>query len=148
MEPIRWFEDITLDDAGVVGGKGANLGELTAGGLPVPPGFVVTGPAYLDALDRAGARHAVARGESGERCRPISAVQASRNGLSNALVLPEIVPDTALRADWRHGKRVADVIAVCAQSAGEFLATLRYRRIALRVGHYNVDQGAGRQLRR
>jgi hypothetical protein len=34
---------------GSVGGKGANLGELTAGGLPVPPGFVITGEAYLDA---------------------------------------------------------------------------------------------------
>ena len=56
MQAIRWFEDIRLGDTGSVGGKGANLGELTAGGLPVPPGFVVTGEAYLDALARAGVR--------------------------------------------------------------------------------------------
>ena len=49
-----------------VGGKGANLGELTRAGFPVPPGFCVTTAAYrdlvrtsgeldalLDALDRA-----------------------------------------------------------------------------------------------
>src|SRR3712207_4736177 len=30
----------------VVGGKGANLGELTQAGLPVPPGFCVTTAAY------------------------------------------------------------------------------------------------------
>ena len=30
----------------VVGGKGANLGELTRAGLPVPPGFCVTTAAY------------------------------------------------------------------------------------------------------
>jgi pyruvate,water dikinase len=60
MEPIRWFRDVGLDDAGSVGGKGANLGELTAGGLPVPPGFVVTGQAYLDALSRAGVRDRLA----------------------------------------------------------------------------------------
>ena len=56
MKEIRWFEDLRLQDTGSVGGKGANLGELTAGGLPVPPGFVITGEAYLDATDRAGVR--------------------------------------------------------------------------------------------
>ena len=30
----------------VVGGKGANLGELTRAGLPVPPGFCATTAAY------------------------------------------------------------------------------------------------------
>ncbi len=56
MKEIRWFEEIRLTDTGSVGGKGANLGELTAGGLPVPPGFVITGEAYLDAIGRAGIR--------------------------------------------------------------------------------------------
>ena len=37
VKEIRWFEDIRLRDTDSVGGKGANLGELTAGGLPVPP---------------------------------------------------------------------------------------------------------------
>jgi pyruvate, water dikinase len=40
----------------LVGGKGANLGELTGAGLPVPPGFVVTATAYLDAVSESGAR--------------------------------------------------------------------------------------------
>ncbi len=56
MKEIRWFEDIRLEDTDSVGGKGANLGELTAGGLPVPTGFVITGEAYLDAIGRAGIR--------------------------------------------------------------------------------------------
>jgi phosphoenolpyruvate synthase/pyruvate phosphate dikinase len=34
MEYIRWFHEIGLADSGLVGGKGANLGELTAAGLP------------------------------------------------------------------------------------------------------------------
>ncbi len=55
-KPILWFEEIGLKDTDSVGGKGANLGELTAGGLPVPPGFVITGEAYLDAAGRAGVR--------------------------------------------------------------------------------------------
>lgn len=43
---IRWFEEIDREAVPVVGGKGANLGEMTRAGLPVPPGFVVTVDAY------------------------------------------------------------------------------------------------------
>ena len=42
METVRWFDDVGLADVDQVGGKGANLGELTRAGLPVPRGFVVT----------------------------------------------------------------------------------------------------------
>jgi pyruvate,water dikinase len=55
-EFVRDFETLRREDTPVAGGKGANLGEMTAAGLPVPPGFVVTGQAYLHALDVAGCR--------------------------------------------------------------------------------------------
>lgn len=47
---ILWFSEISKDDIPFVGGKGANLGELTKAGIPVPPGFVVTAKAYFDFL--------------------------------------------------------------------------------------------------
>ena len=43
---IKWFNQIDKDDIPIVGGKGANLGELTQKGLDVPPGFCVTAGAY------------------------------------------------------------------------------------------------------
>jgi pyruvate,water dikinase len=43
---VRWFDGITKSDVALVGGKGANLGEMTRAGFPVPPGFVVTVDAY------------------------------------------------------------------------------------------------------
>ncbi len=43
---IYWFEQIDKHDTLLVGGKGANLGEMSAAGFPVPPGFVVTAQAY------------------------------------------------------------------------------------------------------
>ncbi|MGI8458459.1 MAG: PEP/pyruvate-binding domain-containing protein [Propionibacteriaceae bacterium] len=46
MGDIRWFDAIGAGDVGLVGGKAANLGELVAAGLPVPPGFVITTDAY------------------------------------------------------------------------------------------------------
>ncbi len=42
------LSEVGLSDVGLVGGKGANLGEMIAAGFPVPPGFVVTAEAYLD----------------------------------------------------------------------------------------------------
>ncbi|WP_297507347.1 phosphoenolpyruvate synthase [Thermococcus sp.] len=43
---IKWFEELSKKDVPLVGGKGANLGELTNAGIPVPPGFCVTAEAY------------------------------------------------------------------------------------------------------
>jgi pyruvate,water dikinase len=45
---------LRLADAEEVGGKAANLGELIAADLPVPPGFAVTRAAYLDAMRDSG----------------------------------------------------------------------------------------------
>jgi len=51
---IVWFNEITKNDIPIVGGKGANLGEMTRFGIPVPPGFVVTASAYFDFLKQTG----------------------------------------------------------------------------------------------
>ncbi len=43
---VAKFEKISKDDIDIAGGKGANLGELTQAGIPVPPGFVITSETY------------------------------------------------------------------------------------------------------
>ena len=51
--PYVWaFAACGLADVGRVGGKNANLGELTRAGFDVPPGFAVTAEAYRTFLDR------------------------------------------------------------------------------------------------
>ncbi|BBZ45373.1 phosphoenolpyruvate synthase [Mycobacterium parmense] len=45
---------LRLDDAEEAGGKGANMGELVAAGLPVPPGFVLMRSSYLASMRAAG----------------------------------------------------------------------------------------------
>ncbi len=49
---ILWFTEVGSQDVGLVGGKGANLGEMTRHGVPVPPGFVVTVTSYRRFLAR------------------------------------------------------------------------------------------------
>ncbi|MGE5102583.1 MAG: phosphoenolpyruvate synthase [Deltaproteobacteria bacterium] len=45
-EMVVPFAKVRRADVATVGGKGANLGEMTAAGLPVPPGFILTIEAY------------------------------------------------------------------------------------------------------
>jgi len=46
MDYIVWVKDLNKESISVAGGKGANLGELTAAGLPVPECFIVTAQTY------------------------------------------------------------------------------------------------------
>ena len=52
QKTIVWFDEITKNDIPTVGGKGANLGEMTNAGIPVPPGFIVTASAYFNFLKK------------------------------------------------------------------------------------------------
>lgn len=40
------FKDISKENIPEAGGKGANLGEMTQAGFPIPPGFVISSNAY------------------------------------------------------------------------------------------------------
>jgi len=60
QEAVIGFERLDRSDVLRVGGKGANLGELTAAGMPVPPGFVVSASAYAAFCDGSGLRSRVA----------------------------------------------------------------------------------------
>lgn len=55
---IRWFEEVSMDDVGLVGGKNASLGEMISGmsasGIHVPNGFCITADAYTYLLERNG----------------------------------------------------------------------------------------------
>ena len=53
---VVWFVEVDKEDLPLVGGKGANLGELTKLEIPVPPGFIVTTQSYFHFLDESGLR--------------------------------------------------------------------------------------------
>src|SRR3989344_8754945 len=49
---VAFFNQIDKHDLPSVGGKGANLGEMTQAGFPVPNGFAITVAAYDLFLER------------------------------------------------------------------------------------------------
>jgi pyruvate,water dikinase len=51
---ILWFEELTKNDIPLVGGKNANLGEMTQAKIPVPPGFAITAYAYQEFITKNG----------------------------------------------------------------------------------------------
>ncbi|MEA1953019.1 MAG: phosphoenolpyruvate synthase [Campylobacterota bacterium] len=59
-EYIKWFNELSIDDVDLVGGKNASLGEmyqnLTAEGIRIPNGFAITAKAYQHILNDNKAR--------------------------------------------------------------------------------------------
>ncbi len=50
MKNVMWFEELNKGNLAEAGGKGANLGEMSQSGFPIPPGFVVTSGSYFKHL--------------------------------------------------------------------------------------------------
>lgn len=57
---IKRFEELRVTDIPQAGGKGANLGELTAAGAQVPPGFCLVADAYKAFLQASGLKDLIA----------------------------------------------------------------------------------------
>ena len=76
---ILWFKDVSITDIPLVGGKGANLGEMFNLKVPVPPGFVITAQAYDYFIEKSGLRQQIFNilssinvEDSGEAIVPVS----------------------------------------------------------------------------
>ena len=90
-------------DAAVAGGKGASLATLSAAGLPVPPGFVVTTAAFDAARDVDGVRSRIAETLALLDRGDVAALEVGAAGVRELLegvALPGDV-EAAVRAAYR-----------------------------------------------
>ncbi len=120
MEFVRWFDQIRLSDVDLVGGKGANLGELTFAKLPVPPGYVVTSDAYRYAITTAGIAdklEAMVAGVDESRTGDLNVVADEAQELIRSITLPEDLSALILEAYHRLGD--ATVVAVRSSGTSE-----------------------------
>lgn len=117
METIRWFDELSLADVDEVGGKGANLGELTQAGFPVPRGFVVTSSAYLAVIEESGARQRLA--DLMARVDPRDATDlAEAAAVAQDLVRAGAVPEEIARAGTKAYHELGDDVRVAVRSSG------------------------------
>jgi pyruvate,water dikinase len=83
---IVWFQDVGKDDGALVGGKGANLGEMTQAQVPVPPGFIVTAGAYFRFLETSGLRPKIEKMLAGLDHRNNDALQKASQQIKQAII--------------------------------------------------------------
>jgi pyruvate,water dikinase len=117
MKAICWFGEIGLTDVALVGGKGANLGELTAAGLPVPPGFVVAADAYLEAVSASGARQRLVQLLGGLDADDHSAL-ADTARAAHQEIRATPIPEEIAEAIATAYRKLGDDLAVAVRSSG------------------------------
>ena len=93
---IRWFEEITIDDIPLVGGKNASLGEmyreLTSKGIKIPNGFSVTAEAYWHVLKAGGILEKLKQTMEGFDVSNVTEL-AKRGKMARDLILGVGIPD-------------------------------------------------------
>ena len=78
------FTDLRCRQVELAGGKGASLASMTAEGLPVPPGFVVTAAAFAAAVDQEVLRAAMRRKDVDAARALVAAAEAPRELITAA----------------------------------------------------------------
>jgi pyruvate,water dikinase len=84
-ELIRPLAELRRGDDRLFGGKSASLGELMAGGIPVPPGFALSAQAYRNVLEEAGLEKLVARTLEGLDPEDLRALDSASKAITGAL---------------------------------------------------------------
>ena len=104
---VLFFDQIRAGDLPRVGGKAANLGELTAVGLPVPPGFCVTADAFRHFMAEAAreqAPYALLEDLSPKDIARVRRAGAALRALLARVPLPEEVAQAVVDAGQRLGR--------------------------------------------
>ncbi len=91
LAAVRFFDELSRADVDYAGGKGANLGELTGAGVPVPTGFVVGAPAYATFCDDHGLRERIAEALAGLDTDDTAALETAAAGVRE-MVATEPMP--------------------------------------------------------
>ena len=122
MKVIAWFGEVNKDDVGLVGGKGANLGEMTRAGIPVPSGFVVTSDVYFDFLDAAGLRDKMKASVATVDVNKGSDLQRVSNEVKEMILDAAMPTDTATAIARAYRQMKGLPVAVRSSATAEDLA--------------------------
>lgn len=123
MELIRPFERLGKNDAGIAGGKGASLGEMTRAGIPVPPGFVILAEAFEKFIDATHLRHeltAILGRVNHEEMHTVEGASAEIQAMILGAEMPEEISDLIY---IEYEKLGAEYVAVRSSATAEDSST-------------------------
>jgi pyruvate,water dikinase len=92
---ILLFNQISKMDIPLVGGKGANLGEMFTADIPVPDGFVVTSKAYYDFLKKTSLKKKILTELSGLDVNKSKDLMAASEKIKTAILSADMPKDLA-----------------------------------------------------
>src|ERR671917_2712600 len=125
MTYTAWFDELGKDDIALAGGKGANLGELSRAGLPVPPGYVVTTRAYDAFVEVSGIKGevvALASAPQAEDPAGFEEVSEGVRALFSGGRVPQEMADEIHAAYQELGEDGQTAVAVRSSATAEDLA--------------------------
>ena len=122
MKRVAWFQEVDKDDIGLAGGKGANLGELTKAGIPVPPGFIVTSHTYFDFLERSGLKPKISQLLSSIDLNDSAQLQLVSSEIKRLITEAEVPAEAAAEIRRAYRDLGEGPVAVRSSSTAEDLA--------------------------
>lgn len=135
---IVWFEEVHKDDVGLVGGKGANLGEMTNARLPIPYGFVLTSHAYFEFIEHNSLAPKIKKFLSSVNVNNPHELQQASNEIQK-IILSADVPSSISKSLIEHYKDLAlkeeEYFSKSSSVASKFTKTLQhvYRPVPVAV---------------
>ncbi len=121
QKAVVWFQEVTKDDIALVGGKGANLGEMTNAGIPVPQGFIVTADAYFYFIETAGIREKIAGTLKSLDVHDSKQLQAKAAEVQEIIKSAEIPPEISEEIERAYVKMGRGLVAVRSSATAEDL---------------------------
>ena len=120
-EAIVWFDQVTKEDIPTVGGKGANLGEMTRAKIPVPPGFIVTSSAYFDFIESTGVQPQIRALLEGLDVEDSKTLAASANKAKELIMHTPLPESLAKQIRVAYDKLGGGLVAVRSSATAEDL---------------------------
>lgn len=118
---VVWFSEVGANDLALVGGKGANLGELTNAQIPVPPGFVVTADTYFRFIRRNQLEASIKRDLDGLDVRDSRALDATARRIRDHILNAPMPDDIATEIRTAYEELGGSYVAVRSSATAEDL---------------------------
>ena len=119
MSFIKTFSKLRKTDAGIAGGKGASLGEMTNASIPVPPGFVVLADAFERFLAETGLVQEVDAQLDKVNVEDVASVERASETLDARITGAKMPADIAAEIMAAHQTLGAEFVAVRSSATAE-----------------------------
>ena len=120
-EAIVWFNEVTKNDIPLVGGKGANLGEMTGAGIPVPPGYIVTANAYFDFINSSNLRPSISKALESLDINDSKQLAVVANSVKEMIMATPLPAELASQIKAAYEKMGQGLVAVRSSATAEDL---------------------------